>query len=177
MLSKGIILLHENALPHRANQTHDLIGSHDWEQFDHPLYSPDPEPSDYQTQDLIRSLDWEQFYHLLYGPNRASSDCHLFLHLKMYLGGQCHDDDDAIQTSALQWLSNQCRNRIVKKFILLFKNCTYLKRHALYLNVIYNTLFINNKKGKRYGWTFFLKKRNQKKEKKKQLRGLKHQIH
>ena len=53
-----------NAHAHTANQTLDLIGSFGWKQLDHPLYSP------------------------VLGLNNY----HLFLHLKIHLGGQCHDD-------------------------------------------------------------------------------------
>ena len=60
MLSATILLLHDNAWPHSAAQTQDLITSFKWEQMDHPLYSPDLAPGDY----------------------------HLFLHLKKFLGGK-----------------------------------------------------------------------------------------
>ena len=59
MLSATILLLHDNARPHSAAQTQDLITSFKWEQMDHPPYSPDLVPSDY----------------------------HLFPHLKNFLGG------------------------------------------------------------------------------------------
>lgn len=59
MLSKRIVLLHNNARPHVANRTQGLITSFGWEQFDHPPYSPDLVPSDY----------------------------HMFLQLKKHLGG------------------------------------------------------------------------------------------
>ena len=36
MLSDTIILLHDNALPHSAAQTQDLITSFKWEQMNHP---------------------------------------------------------------------------------------------------------------------------------------------
>ncbi|XP_076057717.1 histone-lysine N-methyltransferase SETMAR-like isoform X1 [Oratosquilla oratoria] len=79
MLSKEIILLHDNSRPHIANQTQDVIRSFGWEQLDHPLYSPDIAPNDY----------------------------HIFLHLKKHLGGQCHDDDEDVKTAMLQWYSYQ----------------------------------------------------------------------
>ena len=60
MLSATILLLHDNALPHSAAQTQDLITSFRWEQMEHPPYSPDLSPSDF----------------------------HLFLHLKKFLGGK-----------------------------------------------------------------------------------------
>jgi len=36
MLSSTILLLHDNARPHSAAQTQDLITSFKWEQMDHP---------------------------------------------------------------------------------------------------------------------------------------------
>jgi len=57
MLSATIFVLHDNALPHSAAQTQTLFK---WEQMDHPPYSLDLAPSDYQ----------------------------LFLHLKKFLGGK-----------------------------------------------------------------------------------------
>ena len=47
MLSATILLPHDNARPHSAAQTQDLITSFKWEQMDHPPYSPDLTPSDY----------------------------------------------------------------------------------------------------------------------------------
>ena len=81
MLSNGIVLLHDNARPHAANRTQDLIASFGWEQFVHPPYSPNIAPSDY----------------------------HVFLHLKNHLGDQ-HHDDDSVKTTVLQWLSHQTAN-------------------------------------------------------------------
>ncbi|XP_023228571.1 histone-lysine N-methyltransferase SETMAR-like [Centruroides sculpturatus] len=79
LLSKGVVLLHDNARPHTANQTQDLITSFGWEQLDHPPYSPDLAPSDY----------------------------HLFLHLKKHLAGQRHNNHDEVKTTVLHWLSHQ----------------------------------------------------------------------
>ena len=73
MFNEGRENVHNNAWPHSAAQTQDLITSLRWEQMDRPSYSP----------------------HL--GP----SDFHLFLHLKKFLGGKRFDDDndlkDAVQ--------------------------------------------------------------------------------
>ncbi|KAG8189987.1 hypothetical protein JTE90_001444 [Oedothorax gibbosus] len=43
-LSKGIVLLHDNARPHVANRTKYLITSFKWETLDLPQYSPDLAP-------------------------------------------------------------------------------------------------------------------------------------
>ena len=71
MLSRGIVLLHDNARPHDGQCTQDLITSFGWEKIDYPLYSPDLAPSDY----------------------------HLFLHLNRHLGGQRYDDDNDVKTA------------------------------------------------------------------------------
>jgi len=47
MFSKGVILLHDNARPHTAARINALIKLFNWETFDHPPYSPDLPPSDY----------------------------------------------------------------------------------------------------------------------------------
>jgi hypothetical protein len=65
MLSRGVVMIHDNARPHTAAATQNLITTFGWEQFDYPLYSPDIMPSDF----------------------------HLFLHLKSFLGGQWFHDD------------------------------------------------------------------------------------
>jgi hypothetical protein len=58
-------MLHDNACPHTAAATQDLIVTFGWEQFDHPPYSPDLPPEDF----------------------------HVFLHLKTLPGGQRFHDD------------------------------------------------------------------------------------
>jgi transposase len=73
MLSRDVVMLHDNARPHTAAATHDLITTFGWEQFGHPPYSPD----------------------------LVTSDFHVFLHLKTFLGGRwLHDDKvkDAVNT-------------------------------------------------------------------------------
>jgi histone-lysine N-methyltransferase SETMAR len=47
MLTKGVVLLHDNARPHTAARTNALIKRFIWEIFDHPTNSPDLAPSDY----------------------------------------------------------------------------------------------------------------------------------
>ena len=47
MLTKGVVLLHDNARPHTAALTKALIKLFNWEIFDHPPSSPDLAPSDY----------------------------------------------------------------------------------------------------------------------------------
>lgn len=71
MLSKEILLLYDNAQPHTASR----------------------------TQDLIASFGWEQLQHLPYSPDLAPSDYHLFLNLTKHFGGQHHDDNNSFKTT------------------------------------------------------------------------------
>jgi hypothetical protein len=36
MLSRGVVMIHDNARPHTAAATQNLITTFGWEQFDHP---------------------------------------------------------------------------------------------------------------------------------------------
>ncbi|KAJ4433160.1 hypothetical protein ANN_15417, partial [Periplaneta americana] len=47
MLSRGVVLLHDNARPHTTASTRELLDQFGWEIFDHPPYSPDLAPSDF----------------------------------------------------------------------------------------------------------------------------------
>ena len=59
-------MIHDNARPHTAAATQNLITTLGWEQFDHPPFSPDLAPSDF----------------------------HLFLHLISFLAGlRLHDNE------------------------------------------------------------------------------------
>jgi histone-lysine N-methyltransferase SETMAR len=60
MLTSGVVLLHDNTLPHTAAHTRALLDYLNWELFDHSPYSHDLAPSDY----------------------------HLFTYLKNWLGSQ-----------------------------------------------------------------------------------------
>jgi hypothetical protein len=66
MFSRGFVMLHDNARPHTAAATQDLIATFGWEQFDHPAYIPD----------------------------LAQSDFRMFLHLKTFHGGWWFHDDE-----------------------------------------------------------------------------------
>jgi histone-lysine N-methyltransferase SETMAR len=47
MLTKDVVLLHDNAHPQTAARTNALIKRFNWEIFGHPSYSPDLALSDY----------------------------------------------------------------------------------------------------------------------------------
>jgi hypothetical protein len=55
MLTKGGVLLHDNASPHTAARTNALIKCFNWEIFDQPPYSLDLAPNDYH---LFSKMVW-----------------------------------------------------------------------------------------------------------------------
>ncbi|PNF38144.1 hypothetical protein B7P43_G14600 [Cryptotermes secundus] len=44
-LTKGVLLLHDNARPHTANKTNETLQNFKWEVLEHPPYSHDLGPS------------------------------------------------------------------------------------------------------------------------------------
>jgi hypothetical protein len=56
MLTKGVVLLHDNARPLTAARTNALIKLFNWEIFDHPPHSPDLAQIDYNL--FTKMKDW-----------------------------------------------------------------------------------------------------------------------
>jgi histone-lysine N-methyltransferase SETMAR len=79
LLSRGVILLHDNARPHTARLTLEAVDKLGLEVLPHPPYSPDLAPSDY----------------------------HLFGPMKKMLGGQKFSSDMEAQSAVRQWLGQQ----------------------------------------------------------------------
>ncbi|GFX81578.1 histone-lysine N-methyltransferase SETMAR [Trichonephila clavipes] len=79
MLSKGVLLLHDNARPHTSRTNRELIKSFGWEFLDHAPYS----------------------------PNLVPSDFHRFWYLKHSLGGKCFSDNEEGKAPVNSWLSGQ----------------------------------------------------------------------
>jgi histone-lysine N-methyltransferase SETMAR len=73
MLTKGVVLLHDNARPHAAARTDALFKLFNSEVFDHPSYRMDLAPSDYHLFTKIKVwLATQHFYsneELLEGVN------------------------------------------------------------------------------------------------------------
>jgi hypothetical protein len=51
-----LLLLHENARPHIANKTNEMLRNFKWEVLEHPLYSPELAPSDFHFTSLIQII-------------------------------------------------------------------------------------------------------------------------
>ena len=98
MLSRGILLLHDNARPHTSAQTQNHIATLGWKQLNHPPYSPDLAPSDY----------------------------HLFLHLKRFLSGQQFESDNDLCEETTNWLTFQAGalyEEGIQKLIPRYEKC------------------------------------------------------
>jgi hypothetical protein len=78
MLSRGVVMLRENARPHTAAATQVLTATFGGEQFDHPPYN----------SDLV------------------TSDFHMFLHLKIFPGAGHHDDNE-VKEAVNMWFASQ----------------------------------------------------------------------
>ena len=79
MLSRGVILLHDNARPHVAKIVQKALAHKRWEVLPHPSYSPDMSPCDF----------------------------HLFGPLKKFLKGQRFDSDADVMASVTKWFKEQ----------------------------------------------------------------------
>jgi hypothetical protein len=77
MLSRGVVMLHDNFCPHPAAAMQNLVVTFSWEQFDRPPYSPDFSPSNF----------------------------HVFLHLKTFHGGRQFDDDNEVKETVNTWFA------------------------------------------------------------------------
>jgi transposase len=98
MLTRGVVLLHDNACPHTAAITTQLLDECGWEVFRHPPYSPDLAPSDF----------------------------HLFPKLKEFLGEKHFTSDDDVKTAVNTWLNTLAAeeyNRGILKLLDRYDKC------------------------------------------------------
>lgn len=96
MLTKGVVLLHDNARPHVSNRTTAVIKEFGWYVLDHPPYRPDVAPSDY----------------------------HLFSALEKHLGGQKFQSDEEGQeavASSLRDAAGEWYDAGIRKLITWLK--------------------------------------------------------
>lgn len=79
LLTSGVVFVHDNARPHTAQRTTELLEKFKWDVFVHPPYSPDLAPSDF----------------------------HLFPYMKRWLASQRFTSDVALQNAVTGWLRSQ----------------------------------------------------------------------
>jgi hypothetical protein len=63
MLTKGVVLLYDNARPHTTACTNALIKRLNWEIFNHPSYSSDPASSNYHLFSKMKVWLATQHFH------------------------------------------------------------------------------------------------------------------
>ncbi|UYV63239.1 hypothetical protein LAZ67_2003519 [Cordylochernes scorpioides] len=98
LLSRKLLLVHDNARPHAARTTQTLLENCKWKIFTHPLHSPDLAPSDF----------------------------HLFPALKLHSGGKHFANDYEVQAEANHWLRKQDKawyNSGIKKLLQRYQIC------------------------------------------------------
>lgn len=78
LLSRKVLFIHDNARPHAARATVNLLDQFRWDVFDHPPYSPDLAPSDF----------------------------HLFPVLKGHLGGRRFANNDELENEVNTWFKS-----------------------------------------------------------------------
>jgi hypothetical protein len=96
MLTFGVVLLHDNVLPHTAALTPAPLQHFNWEFFGHPPYCPDLFPS----------------------------DNHLFTYLKNWLESQRFNNDEELMEGVKTWLNSQAADffdRGIQKLIPRYK--------------------------------------------------------
>jgi len=92
------VIIHDDARPHTAAATQNLITTFGWEQFDHPPYSPDLAPSDF----------------------------HLFLHLKFFLAGQRFHNDNKVKETVTTCFASQAASFYdegIQKLVQRYDKC------------------------------------------------------
>ncbi|UYV75847.1 hypothetical protein LAZ67_13001551 [Cordylochernes scorpioides] len=107
LLSRKVLLVHDNARPHATRTTQTLLENFKWEIFTHPTYFPDLAPSDF----------------------------HLFPALKLHLGGKHFANDDEVQAEANHWLRRQDTawyNSGIKRLLQRYQKC--LDRNGDYVS-------------------------------------------
>ena len=95
MLTQGVWLLHDNAPIHKSMIAQQAVCDCGFVQFDHPAYSPDLAPSDYNF---------------------------LFRNLKSHLRGVRYPDDEALKEAVKDWLEGQTEEFILVELTVCQKN-------------------------------------------------------
>jgi histone-lysine N-methyltransferase SETMAR len=94
-LARGVLLHHDNARPHTARATQDII--------------------------LELLVQWELLEHLPYSLDLVPSHFHLFDLLKNHYGGKRLSDDEEVETEVRKWLRQQSKDFYDEGFDALVK--------------------------------------------------------
>ena len=116
-LSKGIVLLHDNAHPHTAASTVETLQKLNFEVLAHPSYSPD----------------------------LASWDYHLFGPLREVLRGRRFTSDQELKEAMHAWLAAQLKTFFaegIKKLVQRWRSALKSKETMLKSDVIISFLFL-----------------------------------
>jgi histone-lysine N-methyltransferase SETMAR len=98
MLTKSVVLLHDNARPYTAARTNALNKLLNWEIFEHPPYSTDLAPIDY----------------------------HLFTKMKVWLATQRFHTNEELMDGVNNWLHNLAAplfNEGLQKLVSRYDKC------------------------------------------------------
>ena len=101
MLSKGVVLLHDNVWPDTAARTNASNKLFNWDIFDHPPYSPDLAPSDY----------------------------YLFSKMKVWLATHCFHTNEELMDGVKTWLHNLAApfyDERLQKLVPRYDKCLYV---------------------------------------------------
>lgn len=97
-LTRKIVLIHDNATPHSARVTQDLLKKFKWDVWEHPPYSPDLSPCDF----------------------------HVFGPMKQDLAAERYTNDEEVKTATLQWCKKVGReffDRGIRKLVPRYEKC------------------------------------------------------
>ncbi|UYV65006.1 hypothetical protein LAZ67_3002786 [Cordylochernes scorpioides] len=117
LLSRKVLLVHDNARPHAARTTQTLLENFKWKIFTHTPYSPDLAPSEFD----------------------------LFPALKLHLGGKHFANDGEVQAEANHWLrkqdtawSNSGIKKLLQRFAYIF-GFAFIAFYGVYgiLNIVH----------------------------------------
>jgi histone-lysine N-methyltransferase SETMAR len=98
MFSQDVVMLHDNAHPHTAAA----------------------------TQDVIVTFAWEQFNHCPYSPVLAPSDFLVFLHLKTFQGVRRFHNDNEVKEAIDTWFVLQVASFYdagIQKLVARYDKC------------------------------------------------------
>jgi hypothetical protein len=122
-LGRGVLLLHDNARPHKART----------------------------TQERIQELQWELLELPPHSPVLALSDFYMFGPLRNNLGGRCFTDDEEVGMEVWKWLRQQSNEFYAVDFDALVKCWKNLSvKNAVFWDVVLCKSCVNQRFGGTY---------------------------